>query len=244
MGFGTAIAPLLFILGYTPLQIIPTILISEVMTGVIDAYFDHEFGNAIFTIYPMSDSTKLSLFIGSIGSIAIFISVIFTFTLIHLSESFIKIYVAILVLFMGFVAIIKATRKEKGQVAIKKKLLIVFSLLAGFNKGIGGGGYGPVITLGQIHSGIYEKTATAIVSFAEAMVSIVGIIMYCIMDILENFTLNIDFILLPSIFTGGFLAAITTPYLVRIIPNKIWKYVIPTYATFIGVYLIIKIIFP
>ncbi|WP_227378082.1 hypothetical protein [Haladaptatus halobius] len=45
---------------------------------------------------------------------------------------------------------------------------------------------------------------------------------------------GIDLILLPSIFTGGFLAAIGAPYLVRVMPNQVWRYVIPLYAFTIG----------
>ncbi|MCJ7647587.1 MAG: hypothetical protein MUP85_03130 [Candidatus Lokiarchaeota archaeon] len=43
MGFGTALTPLLLPLKYSPLQIVPTLLISEALTGAIDAFFDHEF---------------------------------------------------------------------------------------------------------------------------------------------------------------------------------------------------------
>ena len=45
MGFGTALSPLLFLLGYNPLQIVPVILISESITGLTDTIFDHEFKN-------------------------------------------------------------------------------------------------------------------------------------------------------------------------------------------------------
>ena len=118
-------------------------------------------------------------------------------------------------------------------------MLIGFSVLAGFNKGIGGGGYGPVITLGQIFSGIYEKSATAIVSFAESLVSIVGILTFFLISFAG---VDVDLVLLPSLFTGGFIAALLAPYLVRVFPNKIWKYVIPIYAIGIGLFSLLKII--
>ena len=117
-------------------------------------------------------------------------------------------------------------------------MLIGFSALAGFNKGIGGGGYGPVITMGQIFSGIYEKSATAIVSFAESIVSIVGILTFFLISFAG---VAVDLVLLPSLFTGGFFAALIAPYLVRVLPNKIWKYLIPVYAFGIGIYSILQI---
>ena len=90
--------------------------------------------------------------------------------------------------------------------------------------------------LGQIFSGIYEKTATAIVSLAEGFVSIVGIITFIL---ISAYGVTIDYLLLPSIFSGGFIAAILSPYIVRVFPNKIWMVIIPTYAICMGIITII-----
>jgi len=51
----------------------------------------------------------------------------------------------------------------------------------------------------------------------------------------------VDLVLLPSLFTGGFFAALIAPYLVRVLPNKFWRYLIPAYAFGIGIYLILQI---
>ena len=93
--------------------------------------------------------------------------------------------------------------------------------------------------MGQIFSGVYEKSATAIVSLSESIVSSVGIFTFIFIG---SIGVNIDLILLPSIFTGGFLAAILAPYLTRVFPNQIWKYFIPVYAIGIGIYLIMQLI--
>ncbi len=235
MGFGTGLTPLLLFLGYAPLQIVPTLLISEAITGVLDTYFDNEFGNVNFKFHPLNASTKLALIIGSFGCASIFFSIIITYLAFKFPANFIKLYVAILVILMGIFGIIRPKFKQKDEnesIILKPKRVIGFSLLAGFNKGIGGGGYGPVITMSQIYSGIYEKSATAIVSFSEAMVSIVGIFTFFFISYVG---VDVDLILLPSIFTGGFIAAILSPYLVRVFPNKIWKYIIPIYAIGMGV---------
>jgi len=92
--------------------------------------------------------------------------------------------------------------------------------------------------MGQIFSGVYEKSATAIVSFSEAMVSLMGILTFYLISYAG---VEIDLFLLPSIFTGGFLAALAAPYMVRVLPNKIWKYFIPIYALGIGVFSILKL---
>jgi len=236
MGFGTALSPLLFLLGYTPLQIVPAILISESITGAIDTIFDHEFKNVRYSFRPLNDATKIGLIMAFFGCLAIFTAIFLSYFAIRVPTMIIKTYVAILILFMGISGIIKI-KLIKFEFSKKRlKMLIGFSALAGFNKGIGGGGYGPVITMGQIFSGVYEKSATAIVSFAEAIVSTIGIITFFLISVAG---VAVDLVLLPSLFTGGFFAALIAPYLVRVLPNKIWKYFIPIYAFGIGLFLLL-----
>ncbi|MHA1292523.1 MAG: TSUP family transporter [Promethearchaeota archaeon] len=237
MGFGTGLTPILLILGYSPLAIVPVILISESITGIVNAYFDNEFENVDFSFRPMSDSTKLALIIAFFGGIAIFISIILMY-LVMLLIIFIKIYVAILVLGMGVFALIKSWLLKMEVQELKPKMLVGFAALAGFNKGIGGGGYGPVVTLGQINSGVYEKSATAITSLSETIVSIVGVLTFILISVAG---VELDLVLLPSIFTGAFIAALITPYLVRVVPNDVWKVIIPSYAIGIGIFLFCKI---
>ncbi|MFX0043461.1 MAG: TSUP family transporter [Candidatus Hodarchaeota archaeon] len=238
MGFGTALSPLLFLFNYTPLQVVPAILISEAITGIIDSFFDHEYKNVRYCFHPLNDATKISLIIAFFGCVAIFTSIILGYFAVKFPDSLIKMYVAFLVIFMGISGFIRIKLSKMDQSKKHLKMLIGFSALAGFNKGIGGGGYGPVITMGQLFSGVYEKSATAIVSFAESIVSIVGIITFFLISFAG---VKVDLVLLPSLFTGGFFAALIAPYLVRIFPNKIWKYFIPIYAIGIGLFSIIKL---
>jgi len=237
MGFGTGLTPLLLLIGYEPLQIVPILLISEAITGFTSGFFHHEFENVQFTFKKKNKETRIMLMIAGIGCVAILISVFITYFAIKIDKNTIKTYVAILVLVMGFIGMLNLKAKDRSY---KPKVLTAFSALAGFNKGIGAGGYGPVVMMGQIFSGIYEKTATAIVSLSEGIVSVVGFGSFLIVPLLMGQENSIDFVLLPSIFTGGFIAALISPYMVRVIPNKIWRVVIPVYALSIGVYLLLK----
>jgi hypothetical protein len=230
MGFGTGLTPLLFLFGYEPLQVVPILLISESITGITAGLFHHEFENVHFSIKkPLNKETKIMIIIASIGCLAIVLSVILTYFAIKLPKDIIKTYVGILVLAMGILGTI---RFKKIKTVYKPKLLTTLSGIAGFNKGIGAGGYGPVVMMGQIFSGIYEKTATAIVSFSEGFVSLVGVASFLL---ISAYGVTIDYVLLPSIFTGGFIAAIISPYMVRVLPNKLWKLVIPIYAICMGI---------
>ena len=237
MGFGTGLTPLLFLMGYDPLQVVPILLISEGITGLTAGLFHHEFENVKFSIKrPINRETKIMLMIAFMGCFSIILSVILSYLAIGFEKNIIKAYVGILVLVMGIIALFKFKRKSTKY---RPKTLGFFSAIAGFNKGIGAGGYGPVVMLGQLFSGIYEKTATAIVSLSEGIVSIVGVLSFLF---ITSYGVTIDYVLLPSIFTGGFIAAIISPYMVRVIPNKTWKLVIPVYAITMGIITIVKLL--
>ncbi len=45
MGYGTTLTPVLLLLGYEPIEIVPAVLLSESVTGVLAGLFHHEFGN-------------------------------------------------------------------------------------------------------------------------------------------------------------------------------------------------------
>jgi len=236
MGFGTGLTPLLFILGFDPLQVVPILLISESITGLTSGFFHQEFENVKFSLKrPFNKETKIMIMIAGIGCIAILCSVLLTYFAIGFSKNIIKTYVAILVLVMGIIGMVRL--KNKGDI-FRPKLLAGFSALAGFNKGIGAGGYGPVVMMGQLFSGIYEKTATAIVSLSEGIVCVVGVATFLL---ISKYGVTIDFILLPSVVTGGFIAAMISPYMVRVLPNKLWRIVMPTYAICMGILMIIKL---
>jgi uncharacterized membrane protein YfcA len=106
MGFGTGLTPLLFILGFEPLQVVPILLISEAITGLTAGFFHHEFENVNFSIRkPFNKETKIMIMIAGIGCLAILSSVFLTYFAIGLPKTVIKTYVAILVLIMGIIGI-------------------------------------------------------------------------------------------------------------------------------------------
>ena len=74
--------------------------------------------------------------------------------------------------------IILATVKNPVRFSWAK--IIGVSFLASFNKGISGGGYGPLVMDGQLISGINAKNAVEIAAFAEAVTCLVGFITYCV----------------------------------------------------------------
>jgi uncharacterized membrane protein YfcA len=81
------------------------------------------------------------------------------------------------------------------------KKIVGLGLLAAFNKGISGGGYGPVVTGGQILSGVKEKSAIGIASLAEGLTCVVGVATYVAFT---NHT--VDWRLAPSLVVGAIVS--------------------------------------
>ena len=225
MGFGTALAPLLFVLGFAPLQVVPALLATEAATGLLAGMLHHEFRNIELAWRPLNAAARSLLLIGGLGAAGAVASAVLAYYAVPLPETVIKTYVAVLVLLMG--ALILLHHWITPQKTYRPARLGIFAALAGVNKGLGGGGYGPVLTLGAIFAGIIEKSATAIATLAEGCVSTFAVLAFLVIGAAG---VEVDLTLLPSLWIGAFPAGVIGPYAVRVIPNRVWRYVIPLYA--------------
>ncbi len=206
MGYGTTLTPLLLIMGYRPLQVVPAVLLSELVTGLAAAFLHHRFKNSNFKL--KSADTKIALImascsvVGTLAAIAIALS---------LPILYVKLYISLLVLTMGVIILVTLNRKF----IFSWKKIVSLGLLASFNKGISGGGYGPVVTSGQILSGVNMKNAIGITSLAEGLTCLVGVIAYVLFT---NHTIEWD--LAPSLVLGALLSVPLAAYTVKKFKGK------------------------
>jgi len=169
MGYGTALAPILIIMGFEPLKVVPAILISQLVTDIAACVFHHRLRNVDLRIG--TDDFKAAAVLGGLGSVGVIIAVI---TAINIPKNILTIYIGCLVLAMGVLVLVTAKRPMK----FSWPKLMGISLLASFNKGISGGGYGPLVMGGQMLSGIDVKNAVGITAFAEGITCLVGFMVY------------------------------------------------------------------
>ena len=148
MGYGTAITPLLFVLGFDPIQIVPAVMIQQAIAGLLGAYLHREFGNVEWRVKPMSETVRLSLIIAGTGVVAVAFSVTAVYGLLKVAKIWIGLYVALLLVGMGLISVVSWKRRAD----YRPRRMAFFGALAAFNKGIGGGGYGPVVTVGGLLS--------------------------------------------------------------------------------------------
>ncbi len=172
MGYGTALTPILILMGNSPLAVIPAILLSQLFTDIAACITHHKLGNVDFKINSVD--FKAALLLGIVSSIGVIIAVIIA---LKIPKWMLTLYIGLLVLAMGILIIITI----KKPVRFSWNKIIGLGFLASFNKGISGGGYGPLVMGGQILSGVSPKNAVGITAFAEAITCFVGFMIYLVM---------------------------------------------------------------
>jgi hypothetical protein len=192
MGYGTMLAPILIMLGYEPPVLVPVVLVSQFLSGLVAGSFHHRLLNMDLVNEPQERSSfSVFALTGVVGV------VIAALSSIALPVWFVELYIAFVVILMGAVILISARAQQPFSV----RKLAVIGLFGAFNKGISGGGYGPIVTGGQIVSGIGPRAAIAITSVVEAVMCAVGFLFYFLLSS------SMDYVLLVGIVLGALLAA-------------------------------------
>ena len=173
MGYGTALTPLLILSGFEPLKIVPCVLLSDFIAGVSTALMHHRDGNIDFLNDKAARSTVLwLLLLSAVGAVS---AVIFA---VNIPKLWLEWIIGIIVILVGIVTL--ATVRQ--QLQYRKSRMIVLGTVAAFNKGLSGGGYGPLVTAGQVVSGLSPKKAVAVTSCAKSLVSIIGLTAYMVIQ--------------------------------------------------------------
>ena len=227
MGYGTTLTPLLLALGYQPLEIVPAVLFSECLTGVTAGFFHHELGNV--DLRPGSRDFKVAAVLTALSVVGVLLAVVIA---VNLPSWAIKLYIGLLVLAMGLFILVNRNR----DFAFSWRRIGLLGFIAAFNKGISGGGYGPVVTGGQVLSGIRGRNAVGIASLAEGIASLVGVIVYLVSGS------DIPWHLAPSLVIGAMLSVPLAAYVVSRIPAGRLTLLIGGVTTTLGGYTLIRLL--
>ncbi|MGD8397460.1 MAG: sulfite exporter TauE/SafE family protein [Anaerolineae bacterium] len=227
MGYGTTLTPLLLLLGYDPLEIVPAILFSEFITGILAGVLHHEFGNV--DLKPGGQDFKVTAVLASLSLVGVLLAVGIA---INLPSWAVKLYIGALVLIMGLVILVNSKREAR----FSWRRIGFLGFVAAFNKGISGGGYGPVVTGGQVLAGVRGRSAVGIASLAEGITSIVGVAVYYVSGA------NISWGLVPSLLLGGVLSVPLAAYLVSRIPTGRLTLLIGGVSTTLGGYTLVRLL--
>ncbi|MGY5875537.1 MAG: sulfite exporter TauE/SafE family protein [Candidatus Thorarchaeota archaeon] len=169
MGYGTTLAPIMLVLGYSPVVLVPIILFSQFISAFVAAVFHHRFRN--MDIMNQEDEKTAFKIFTVMGILGVIVAI---FANINLPELIVKWYIAIVVMLMGLLMLLNGKR----DLDFSRPRLAFIGVIAAFNKGISGGGYGPVTNSGQILSGIRPRAALAITALVEGVICAFGISLY------------------------------------------------------------------
>ncbi len=228
MGYGTTLTPVLLIMGYNPLQIVPCVLLSELITGLSAAFFHHRFKNAHFKFGAID--LRIALVMAGCSILGTLVAV---FVALRLPKFYIKLYIGLLVLAMGILILLTMKRTFK----FSWKKITSLGILAAFNKGISGGGYGPLVTSGQILSGVNSKNAIGITSLAEGLTCLVGVTTYLTFT---NHT--VDWSLSPSLIIGAILSVPIAAYTVKKFKGGSLRLIVGIATLFLGLFTLAKLV--
>jgi len=155
-------------MGLEPLQIVPAVLLSELITGLLAAAAHHKVGNVNFREPKVM---RVALLLAACSMLGAVVAVIVAFSI---PAFYLKLYIGLLVTLMGAVIL----WKRNGHSAFSWLKITAIGIIAAFNKGMSGGGYGPLVTGGQVLSGVDGKKAVGVTSFSEGLTCLVGVIVF------------------------------------------------------------------
>jgi len=250
MGYGTTLTPVLLLFGFTLMQIVPAVLLSELVTGLLASFFHHREGNVnlkpttagIFKITNMLSPLgyiekfkktaplhlKVALLLAACSMVG---TVAAVFVAVNIPKFWLKLYIGCLVLAMGIIILICLNKEFK----FSWKKITFLGIIASFNKGMSGGGYGPIVTGGQVLSGVESKSAIGITSLAEGLTCLVGVITYILVS--KN---PINWKLAPWLIIGAVASVPLSAKSVKKISTKKLKLAIAILTIILGTVTITK----
>ncbi len=240
MGYGTTLTPLLLLIGFSPMQIVPSILLSQFISGIFAAKLHQGAGNVSFDFkndsehrivkrlgklgyIPRSTASRVAMVLVLSSIAGVFVAVLIALTL---PVFYLKLYIGLLVAAMGIIII--ARHNTKNEFSWKK--IMGLGVLASFNKGISGGGYGPLIVSGQILSGVETKNSIGITALAEGSTCFIGVITYFIIGT------EVDWLLAPYLVAGSLISVPLSVYTVKRMPVRQFTLIIGMATTLLGLF--------
>ncbi|MBD3228632.1 MAG: TSUP family transporter [Candidatus Lokiarchaeota archaeon] len=226
MGYGL-LTPMLMLLNLEPVLIVPILLLTQMIIGFSSTFFHQRLKNV--SLEKKSFDTKVTIVFTASGVIGMVLALIFA---VNLSEIFMTFYIGLMLVFIGILTLFKVKFKFSWS------KLYAISVVSGFNKAISGGGYGPLVTLGQIMTGRDLRSSIGVTEFSEAFLSGLSFIFYCCFTGFGSYKLTIP-LMIVLIITGIVATPIGAQFTKKM-KRKHTKIVIGTLSIVLGIITLIR----
>jgi len=168
-GHGTLLTPILILLGFPASMAVPAILLSEIGIGILATIMNHRAGN--IQLAHGEQHRRVLFLLAGCSFVGSFLAVAAS---LKLPARAVNLYIGFVIVAVGLLLLTKRSIFRK----FSMKRIAVLGVVAAFNKGISGGGYGPLLTSGQILSGVCEKGAVSITPPARGLTGLIAVTMY------------------------------------------------------------------
>ena len=225
MGYGFTVTPVMLMLGFTPQEAVPAVLISSLVGGIASSIWNHRLHNVDFSYN--SRAFRIASFTAALGVVGAITGVLISF---NLPARIVSLYIGFIVIASGALVII--SKRLVSEFSWNK--MVVISLIGSLNKGLTGSGFGPVITTGAMLSGIDEKASVSIQSLSESAVSLIGFLTYLVMQGYVNYEVA------ATMSLGVIIASPLAARIVHSLDGKILRIMVGVLALIIGTYTLWK----
>jgi hypothetical protein len=228
MGYGTTLTPLLIIIGFSVPTIIPAVMFSQMVAGFAAGAAHHTLGNVCFS--RRSRDCHVMLVLAACSLVGGAVAVAFTS---HIPEFYLRLWVGCLILGIG--VFLLAIRHHPAA-PFSWRRMVGLGLLASFNKGSSGGGYGPLVMGGQILAGVNEKCAVGITALGEALTCLIYL---GISTAVHGFPM---WRLALPLCAGALLSVPLAAYTVKLMPAQTLRGSIAYVTLFLGTLALVKVL--
>jgi uncharacterized membrane protein YfcA len=152
---------------------------------------------------------------------------------VRVPRTWLTLIIAMIILSVGVTTLATIRRRLR----YRRGHLIALGAVAAFNKGLSGGGYGPLVTAGQVVSGMPPKHAVAITSLAESLTCLVGLVAYTLIRG------QIDWTLAAPLTAGAILSVPMATLTVRRLPESVLRGSVGVVTCLLGTFALAKVLF-
>ena len=200
MLYGTLLSPILIIAGYDPLVVVPSILFTQAISGLVAAIGHHRLRNADFSVNndalkrqersgfvrslkrATTRDFKVAVVVSILGVVAVMVG---SFVATSIPKAALTTYIGGLVLVMGLILVSRA------KFMFSWSKILGVGAISAFNKGLSGGGFGPVVTAGQMIAGREIKSAIGSTTLSEMPICMAGFLVYLLRNGMSTWDLVI-----------------------------------------------------
>ncbi|MFW9889868.1 MAG: TSUP family transporter, partial [Candidatus Thorarchaeota archaeon] len=159
--------------------------------------------------------------------------IVSVFAGVSLPSFFVKLYIAAVVMITGLLTFMSGNLE--GLPSTMR--LTGIGAVAAFNKGLSGGGYGPIVIAGGMLCGIKPRAAVAITALVEGIICAIGTLLYLLLEVPSNM------ILLIGVTAGAIVAAPLSALTTAKLQQEQLKKIIAVSIILIGFVALISVLF-